>query len=119
MHFMFRTYGYQLLGDVNVQIYVFNIFFVENNGVGACDNFKTEYVQHIDLENFQNRKHDFHSQPSLAKYAQKDEDQPPTYNSLLDAMIEMRECQLYKGQSLDETAAKQVTLGKPFCTNLF
>lgn len=34
-------------------------------------------------------------------------------------MIEMRECQLYKGQSLDETAAKQVTLGKPFCTNLF
>ena len=54
------------------------------------------------------------STPSLAKYAQ-----PPTYNSLLDAMIEMRECQLYKGQSLDETAAKQVTLGKPFCTNLF
>ena len=58
---------------------------------------QTEYVHHIDKENVQNRKHDFHSQSSLAKYAQEYEDQPPTYKSLLDAMIEMRECQLYKG----------------------
>ena len=28
--------------------YMFLIFFCENNGVGTCDNFKTEYVQHID-----------------------------------------------------------------------